>query len=59
MLGCVNTRLAASLSGLKGESIRRFDAINRRFDDIRAQWRAALRRMDKVPGARLKRQEER
>ena len=37
---------------------RRFDAIERRFDDMRDQWRAALRRVDEVPSARLKRLEE-
>ncbi len=37
----------------------RFDAIDRRFDDMRDLWRAELRRVEEVLGARLKHIEER
>jgi hypothetical protein len=33
---------------------RRFDAIDQRFDDMRELWRAELRRVEEVLGARLK-----
>ena len=32
----------------------RFEAINRRFDDLRDLWRAELRRVEEVLDARLK-----
>ncbi len=37
----------------------RFDAIDKRFDDMRDLWRAALRRVEEVLDARLKHIEER
>ena len=37
----------------------RFDAINRRFDDMRDLWRAGLRRVEEVLDARLRHLEER
>ena len=37
----------------------RFDAIDRRFDDMRDLWRAELRRVEEVLDARLKHIEER
>ena len=37
----------------------RFDAIDKRFDDMRDLWRAELRRVDEVLDARLKHIEER
>jgi hypothetical protein len=37
----------------------RFDAINKRFDDMRDLWRAELRRVEEVLDARLKHLEER
>jgi hypothetical protein len=37
----------------------RFDAINKRFDDMRDLWRAELRRVEEVFDARLKHLEER
>ena len=37
----------------------RFDAIDKRFDDMRDMWRAELRRVDEVLDARLKHFEER
>lgn len=38
---------------------RRFDAIEKRFDDMRDLWRAQLRRVEEVLDARLKHLEER
>ena len=37
----------------------RFDAINRRFDDMRDLWRAELHRVEEVLDARLRHLEER
>ncbi len=37
----------------------RFEAVNRRFDDMRDLWRAELRRVEEVLDARLKHLEER
>jgi hypothetical protein len=37
----------------------RFDAIDKRFDDMRDLWRAELRRVEEVLNARLKHIEER
>jgi hypothetical protein len=37
----------------------RFDAIDRRFDDMRELWRAELHRVEEVLDARLKHLEER
>ena len=36
----------------------RFEAINKRFDDMRDLWRAELRRVEEVLDARLKHIEE-
>jgi hypothetical protein len=37
----------------------KFDAIDKRFDDMRDLWRAELRRVEEVLDARLKHLEER
>ena len=37
----------------------RFDAMDKRFDDMRDLWRAELRRVEEVLDARLKHIEER
>ena len=37
----------------------RFDAIDKRFDDMRDLWRAELRRVEEVLDARLRHIEER
>jgi len=37
----------------------RFAAVEQRFDDMRDLWRAELRRVEEVLGARLKHLEER
>ncbi len=38
---------------------QRFDAIDKRFDDMRDLWRAELNRVDEVIDARLRHLEER
>ena len=37
---------------------RRFDAVDRRFDDMRDLWRSELHRVEEVLDARLKHLEE-
>ncbi len=37
---------------------KRFDALDKRFDDMRDLWRAELRRVEEVLDARLKHLEE-
>jgi hypothetical protein len=37
----------------------KFEAVNKRFDDMRDLWRAELRRVEEVLDARLKHLEER
>ena len=50
----------AALIGLVIAIFRtRFDAIDKRFDDMRDLWRAELRRVEEVLDARLKHIEER
>jgi len=50
----------AALVGLATRHINsRFDAIDRRFDDMRDLWRAQLRRVEEVLDARLRHLEER
>ena len=50
----------ASLLGLLVVLVNsKFDAVNKRFDDMRDLWRAELRRVEEVLDARLKHIEER
>ncbi len=50
----------ASLIGIVIAHINaRFNAVDRRFDDMRDLWRAELRRVEEVLDARLKHIEER
>jgi len=50
----------ATLIGLFAMHVNaRFDAIDKRFDDMRDLWRAELRRVEEVLGARLRHLEER
>jgi len=50
----------ASLIGFVAAIFKlRFDAIDKRFDDMRDLWRAELRRVEEVLDARLKHLEER
>jgi hypothetical protein len=50
----------AAMLGLSAAHVTtRFNAIDRRFDDVRDLWRAELRRVAEVLGARLRHLEER
>ncbi len=42
------------LSDLRSEMNRRFDEVDRQFDDIKELWRSELRRVEEVIDARLK-----
>ena len=50
---------AALIGLLVGLMNSRFDAIDKRFDDMRDLWRAELRRVEEVLDARLKHLEAR
>ena len=43
-----------SFGGLRAEMNERFNAVDRRFDDMRDLWRAELHRVEEVLDARLK-----
>ena len=55
LIGLVVALFKARFDGID----TRFDGINKRFDDMRDLWRAELRRVEEVLGARLKHIEER
>ena len=58
VIAYINDRFGRS--DAKFESLElRFDAIDKRFDDMRDLWRAELRRVEEVLDARLKHIEER
>jgi len=50
--------LLAYINAKSEATQRNFDAINRRFDDMRDLWRAELHRVEGVLDARLKHIEE-
>jgi hypothetical protein len=50
---------AAMLGLFAAHVTTRFNAIDRRFDDMRDLWRAELRRVEEVLDARLRHLEER
>jgi predicted ATPase len=55
-----NATLIGLVAGLFLSHINtRFDAIDRRFDDMRDLWRAELHRVEEVLDARLRHLEER
>jgi hypothetical protein len=49
----------ARLTDLRGHVDTRFDAVDRRFDEMRDLWRAELHRVEEVLDARLKHLEDR
>ena len=53
------TLLFAYMNGKFGEINELFQAIDRRFDDMRDLWRSELHRVEEVLDARLKHLEER
>ena len=55
-----NATLIGIVAGLFTAHVNaRFDAVNRRFDDMRDLWRAELHRVEEVIDARLRHLEER
>jgi hypothetical protein len=62
LMAWVNAKFEGQNSRFEGrfDSIdAKFAAIDKRFDDMRDLWRAELRRVEEVLGARLKHIEER
>lgn len=51
--------VAVLISMLGSRMDAKFDAIDKRFDDMRDLWRAELRRVEEVLDARLKHLESR
>ncbi len=49
----------ARLTDLRGHVDSRFDAVDRRFDEMHDLWRAELHRFEEVLDARLKHLEDR
>jgi hypothetical protein len=47
------------LGDLRAHVDTRFDAVDRRFDDMKEMWRSELHRVEEVLDARLKHLEER
>jgi hypothetical protein len=54
LLAHMNARFSASDANVNA----RFDAVNRRFDDMRDLWRSELHRVEEVLDARLKHLEQ-
>jgi len=55
-----NATLIGIVAGLFTAHVNaQFDAVNRRFDDMRDLWRAELHRVEEVIDARLRHLEER
>jgi hypothetical protein len=59
MSGLVIAYINAKVGRVESKIDVRFDAIDKRFDDMRDLWRAELRRVEEVLDARLKHIEER
>jgi hypothetical protein len=59
LIGLVMALFNAKLGKVESKIDVRFDAIDKRFDDMRDLWRAELRRVEEVLDARLKHIEER
>jgi len=59
LVGLLVAYMNAKFDGMNESVNRRFDAIDKRFDDMRDLWRAELHRVEEVLDARLKHLEER
>ena len=56
----INTGLSVALALFIVSSMSaKFEAVNKRFDDMKDLWRAELKRVEEVLDARLKHLEER
>jgi hypothetical protein len=58
LLTVVVTLMNARLSSMETSVNQRFDALDRRFDDMRDLWRSELHRVEEVLDARLKHLEQ-
>jgi hypothetical protein len=54
LIGVLIAYVNAKFQGMEAKFEARFDAIDKRFDDMRELWRAELRRVEEVLDARLK-----
>jgi hypothetical protein len=54
LMGVLIAYVNAKFQGMEAKFEARFDAIDKRFDDMRELWRAELRRVEEVLDARLK-----
>ena len=59
MMGLLIAYINARFSGSERSINQHFDAIDKRFDDMRDLWRSELHRVEEVLDARLKHLEER
>jgi hypothetical protein len=59
LIGVLIAYVNAKFLGSEGKIEARFDAIDRRFDDMRDLWRAELHRVEEVLDVRLKHLERR
>ena len=59
MMGLLIAYMNARFTSSERSINQRFDAIDKRFDDMRDLWRAELHRVEEVLDARLKHIEER
>jgi len=59
MTGLLVAYMNARFTSSDRTNNQRFDAIDKRFDDMRDLWRAELHRVEEVLDARLKHLEER
>jgi hypothetical protein len=59
LIGLVIAYINAKVGKVESKIDVRFDAIDKRFDDMRDLWRTELRRVEEVLDARLKHIEER
>ncbi len=54
LIGLLLAYFNARFDGMSNSINHRFDAVDRRFDDMRDLWRAELHRVEEVLDARLK-----
>ena len=59
MMGLLIAYINTRLTGLERNMNQRFQAVDKRFDDMRDLWRSELHRVEEVLDARLRHLEER